>query len=66
MSAIGIDERRNCIFQKWVQSRRFDDVQGFSEQHSLRRTKGHFDLPAHRYLGIEVDDALAIAEQVDV
>jgi len=28
--------------------------------------EGHFDLPAHRYLGIEVDDALAIAEQVDV
>ena len=29
----------DCICQKWVQSRRFDDVQGFSEQHSLRRTK---------------------------
>jgi hypothetical protein len=63
--------------------------------HSLRRTKGDADLPAHwessrgpaiigpfqdrkhsalppkiestvRYLGIEVDDALAIAEQIDV
>ena len=34
--------------------------------HSLRRTKATLIYRRVRYLGIEVDDALAIAEQVDV